>query len=84
MSDKDTAKRLLRLKEKIEGAKDSLAKAEGRKEELMRRLKDDHDVETEAEARKLLKKLEKDTEKMEEELEERVSELEEALARMEG
>jgi predicted transcriptional regulator len=81
---KDIAKRLLRLKEKIEGAKDSLAKAEGRKEELMRRLKDDHDVETEAEARKLLKKLGKDVEGMEEELEERVAEIEKEVEGMEG
>lgn len=79
-----TAEKLLKLKEKVESAKSSLAKAKGRKEELMRRLSDEHDVETVEEAKKLLRKLRKDADKMEEELEERVAEIEKAVEGMEG
>lgn len=80
----DLTKKLLKLKETIENAKSSLAKHKGRKEELMRRLESEHDVTSEEEARKLLRKLKKDVAKMEEELEERVDEIEKAVEDMEG
>lgn len=79
-----TAKKLLELKEKVDNAKSALEKHKGRREELMRRLRDEHDVSTEEEARKLLRKLKKSAEKMEEELEERVAEIEKAVEDMEG
>lgn len=80
----DITKKLLQLKEKVESAKESLTKHKGRREELMRRLKSEHDVSSEDEARKLLRKLKKSTEVMEEELEESVNEIEKAIEDMEG
>ena len=79
----DLTKKLLRLKEKVEDAKSTLAKHKGRKEELMRRLESEHGVDSEEEARKLLRRLKKEAEKMEEELEEQVNEIEKAVEDME-
>jgi predicted transcriptional regulator len=83
MSD-DTTKKLLQLKKKIDDTKEALTKHKGRREELMRRLESDHDVTSEEEARKLLRKLKKDVAKMEGELEEQIDEIEKVVEEMEG
>ena len=80
----DIAKKLLQLKEKVDSTKEALTKHKGRREELMRRLESEHDVSSEEEARRLLRKLKKEAEKLEEELEERVAEIEKAVEDMEG
>jgi predicted transcriptional regulator len=78
------AERLLKLKKRVDDTKESLARHKGKREELMRRLEDEHGIKSEEEARRLLRKLRKETEKLEEELEERVAEIEKEVEGMEG
>lgn len=71
------SKRLLDLKEKIENSKAEKNKIEGRLQELMSRLKREFKINTIAEARRLLTKLEKEKEKLEQEVKEGIQKLEE-------
>jgi predicted transcriptional regulator len=79
MASRTLAKRLIALKDTIEESKQELARCEGMKSGLLKRLKEEFGVSSEQEAERLLKKLQKEIEEMEEELEEGVSKLEEAL-----
>lgn len=60
---------LLEIKEKIETAKTSKSKLEGKKENLMQRLKDDYGCETLEKAEKKKKKLQTEVDELEEEIE---------------
>jgi len=54
----EIAKELAKLGKEIELAKNQLAQQEGRREEMLARLKEDFDIETLAEAKELLEKWE--------------------------
>lgn len=80
MSDKSITDKLLDIKEKIEEAKNSKAKAEGKLEEHMSRLKKEFGVTSIAQAENKLVKLEKEEAALEKELNEGMEELEKEYA----
>lgn len=75
MSDK--IERVLELKAEVEKAKIDKAKLEGSLKQMMQRLKDDFEVKTVEEAKKLLKSLKKEAVELEEQIEEAITKLEE-------
>jgi len=68
--------KLLDLKDKIDKAKEGKAKAEGKMEELMARLKKDFDITSLVGAKRKLEKLEKEAADIKKELDDGLADLE--------
>uniref|UniRef100_A0A6M3M6N9 Uncharacterized protein n=1 Tax=viral metagenome TaxID=1070528 RepID=A0A6M3M6N9_9ZZZZ len=68
--------KLLQYKEKIERAKVELSQLEGEEKSLLRRLKEEHGLESVKEAKKKLDKLKAEGDEFEEKLEAKLAEIE--------
>lgn len=79
MNTSEITDKLLKLKSKIEDAKERRAEAKGKRDTLMARLKEDHGCNTLEAAEKMLAKLEKETETEAKELERGIAELEKMM-----
>ncbi len=68
--DANLARRVLELREQVEGMERDKARLEGRQEQTLQRLREEHDCSSLAEGKKLLAKLDKEARKLEKEFSE--------------
>jgi len=80
----DLVEELEGLKKRVVDARENKAQAEGRKDEILRRLKDDHGIKSAEDGLKKLEKLKKEEEKLTVVLESALGEIEEKLDGMEA